>query len=106
MSAQGQATRVLRASRRPGCRKDNRVRCPERAKQNGIAAFTLCRPFRAVRFNGFHTQGGAPRLRRSALPWAFVYGPFGAQDDALKWFAADYLGLGLAMPDSVSMRSL
>ena len=32
------------------------------------------------------TQGGAPRLRRCALPWADLLGPFGAKP----WF--DFLG--------------
>ena len=39
----------------------------------------LSRPFRATDVRGWpFTQGGAPRLRRVALPWANLFCPFGA----------------------------
>ena len=55
---------------------------PERAKQIGSShtLFVRCsqglfRPFRAGVFHPLLTQGGATRLRRSALPWAALWLP-------------------------------
>jgi hypothetical protein len=49
-------------------------------------------PFRALNFGGLFTQGGASRLRRSALPWADMLRPLRGKEASA---VSDVFSLGL-----------